>query len=400
ESTDVVIIFTDGRTFPYGGRRRTILEAQAIQKTTDLYVIKLDNKWGKEGETEIQGYLGNRFGRRLDASVESVDHFLTLVINHFKPCVDSTTTTSKPTTTTEPLTETVTGATPITDAQSTTTEVPTTVTVPPCERKVNLVLVFDTTQSLSKLAVMRSFSSISFEERKRTPIEELQTVKAFTAALVAEFEIYNDASRVAVLTFDEYVKVIQQLKDTISFDNTKFSIMNKAQNWTGAGTRTDRALKVVHDEILTEENGWRPDIPTLVFLATDGFTFSCCNDKCCPKWKYPEDECRKRAKDCITTEEAIKSATYWGDRIKEDKKADFIILALEQPKRKTKKNDEEKRKKDEFYRGLVGDQNYKRDVISTTDFVAEMKYDVDDLFVKIKDRICRTHEVFADAINP
>lgn len=99
--------------------------------------------------------------------------------------------------------------------------------------------------------------------------ENLINLKRFLVSFVDRFDVSKTATRIAMLTFNERVKVLFNLKKYDTKWAIKQSIwqMPNRLDWQ---TRTDRALRKVEREIFTQDGGDRPNRPNYLFVFTDG----------------------------------------------------------------------------------------------------------------------------------
>ena len=98
--------------------------------------------------------------------------------------------------------------------------------------------------------------------------ENLKNLKNFLVKFVDSFDVSKTATRIAMLTFNEWVNVLFNLKrfDTKGEIKKSISQMSNKLEWQ---TRTDRALRKVEQEIFTPNGGDRPDRPNYLFVFTD-----------------------------------------------------------------------------------------------------------------------------------
>ena len=90
----------------------------------------------------------------------------------------------------------------------------------------------------------------------------------FLVAFVHNFNVTETGNHVALVTFNHIVEVVFPFTKYTEESSMKKAIasISDQRAWQ---TRTDKALRVVEQEIFTAEAGDRPDRPNFLFLFTD-----------------------------------------------------------------------------------------------------------------------------------
>jgi uncharacterized protein YegL len=95
-----------------------------------------------------------------------------------------------------------------------------------------------------------------------------QYVREYVIGLVAALPIGQDLTRIGILTYNN--DVIHRIRLN-QFDKKSELIQAiKDIPYEGRGTKTNQAIRYAVDEALTEENGNRPGVNTMVLVITDG----------------------------------------------------------------------------------------------------------------------------------
>ena len=128
--------------------------------------------------------------------------------------------------------------------------------VPTCESDlgIDLAIIIDHTESIS--------------------LEDFRTMKEFLHKVVDDVNpVSADTNRIALMTFDNKVDVINTFKDEISYNKKELlDLVDGISEDRGSPTRTDLALVAADEQLFTAEGGDRPDNPNVLVLFTDGKT--------------------------------------------------------------------------------------------------------------------------------
>ena len=83
------------------------------------------------------------------------------------------------------------------------------------------------------------------------------------------FKIGEDDTRIGIVTFSNYG--VARMKLNQIYDEVRLKDATNDYIWYGGGrTNTKEGLRIMREELFTEENGDRPDIPNVAIVITDG----------------------------------------------------------------------------------------------------------------------------------
>ncbi|XP_064601429.1 collagen alpha-3(VI) chain-like [Liolophura sinensis] len=101
---------------------------------------------------------------------------------------------------------------------------------------------------------------------------EYDTAKGFVKQLMSGFNISDDQIRVGLVVFNQFVNITYHLNKITEPGQTGTSLRDLVDTVAPiqVGTFTHKALKAVREEMLTPDNGDRPDVPNIVIVLTDG----------------------------------------------------------------------------------------------------------------------------------
>lgn len=98
--------------------------------------------------------------------------------------------------------------------------------------------------------------------------DRFSKVKQLVIAIVSQLEIRIDRTRVGVIYYSDYaVFAFNLIQYTIRQD--LIQAINRI-NFIGNRTNTADALRILHEQAFTPENGDRPEVPNIAIVITDG----------------------------------------------------------------------------------------------------------------------------------
>ena len=92
---------------------------------------------------------------------------------------------------------------------------------------------------------------------------------------IGKFDVGENTTHFAIVTFANYAEIRVNFTDTKYYSLEAWSQLIQEMKKTdklGAPTRTDRALRMVCENVFVSENGDRPESPNVLILLTDGNT--------------------------------------------------------------------------------------------------------------------------------
>ena len=128
-----------------------------------------------------------------------------------------------------------------------------------CESKLDLCLIID------------SSGSIRDNNPGDGSYDNWELQLNFLSALIADFSVGLDATRVGAIVFSEDVRLAFSLDRYNSADQVQQAIQNIA--YMGMTTNTPSALMQTRNQCFNSANGDRPDATNLAIIVTDGFPY-------------------------------------------------------------------------------------------------------------------------------
>ncbi|CAH1772386.1 unnamed protein product [Owenia fusiformis] len=284
---DVMIIITDGISIPMRARTSALAEAAKLRgHGVEIYTIGLKNQNARNGYEELHGFTGGKDDHVFDINNDGLAGHFAHIINSYDTCTGEKN----------------------------------------CSDQLDIVLVIDTSQSL--------LTSSEWDRITKNPdnhheinSEHLIAVKEFFKQLLAAIPIGIDKVRVAIVSFDEVVRIHQYLDDTTDYAGTNDILTNSVIDYTGVGTRTDAALRYVLNRVLKKDRGDRVDVNNFIMLATDGVAYPCCTASCC-HMSTGTIQCPTTDYPCITQEDATREVERVAKKLKANWRNDVYVLAL------------------------------------------------------------------------
>lgn len=93
--------------------------------------------------------------------------------------------------------------------------------------------------------------------------------------LISQYDVGEDKTHFSIVTYAGDAEVRVSLNDPKYHNKEellKLLDKMKATDKLGSPTRTDKALKIVGEEVFVEKNGDRPKSPNIMIIFTDGGT--------------------------------------------------------------------------------------------------------------------------------
>ena len=102
---------------------------------------------------------------------------------------------------------------------------------------------------------------------------QFQVMKEFLVRLASEFEVSEEGSHVALITYHREATVLNNFTKASSYNKQDLlDLIHGIPMKLSSPTRTDRALMAAADHLFTAAGGDRPEAPNVLVLLTDGRT--------------------------------------------------------------------------------------------------------------------------------
>ena len=117
--------------------------------------------------------------------------------------------------------------------------------------------------------------AIVIDQTRSVGKENYDTMLDSVKSLIDKYDVGDSETHFSIVTYDKDAKVRVSLNDKEY--HSKEALQNlldemKENDKLGSPTRTDKALKIVGEEVFVEENGDRSESPNVMIVFTDGNT--------------------------------------------------------------------------------------------------------------------------------
>ncbi|CAH1796594.1 unnamed protein product [Owenia fusiformis] len=217
ERPDIVVLFTDGVTYPIKKQHKTLEYAQALKDMGVLvFIVEMNNERNNDGRPEYNAIASQPLADYLIMMNEDVPKRFFAKVPRPEECLP---------------------------------EAP-----PTCDVKQDIVMVMDKSNSIAE--------------------ENLDTIIDFFVKVASSFEITPDTTRISAISYNKQVQTHFLLDGHMNKLHTLNWLSDKLRTELELGqkTRTDKAL-LRATEILQTYGRKEPGVAKTIFIATDGTTF-------------------------------------------------------------------------------------------------------------------------------